>query len=39
EYKRKRKDGKEIWIQATYNPILDAQGKPYKIVKFALDVT
>ncbi|MDU8339466.1 PAS domain-containing protein, partial [Pseudomonas syringae pv. actinidiae] len=39
EYKRKRKDGKEIWIQATYNPIFDAQGKPYKIVKFALDVT
>nr|WP_024672119.1 PAS domain S-box protein [Pseudomonas syringae] len=39
EYKRKRKDGKEIWIQATYNPIFDAQGHPYKIVKFALDVT
>ncbi len=39
EYKRKRKDGKEIWIQATYNPIFDAQGKAYKIVKFALDVT
>ncbi|WP_426781486.1 methyl-accepting chemotaxis protein [Pseudomonas syringae] len=39
EYKRKRKDGREIWIQATYNPIFDAQGKAYKIVKFALDVT
>jgi methyl-accepting chemotaxis protein len=39
EYKRKRKDGKEIWIRATYNPILNAQGEPYKIVKFALDVT
>ncbi|MCD5993460.1 PAS domain-containing methyl-accepting chemotaxis protein [Pseudomonas sp. CDFA 602] len=39
EYKRLRKDGKEIWIQATYNPIFDAQGKAYKIVKFALDVT
>jgi methyl-accepting chemotaxis protein len=39
EYKRRRKDGKEIWIRATYNPILNAQGVPYKIVKFALDVT
>lgn len=39
EYKRRRKDGKEIWIRATYNPILNAQGEPYKIVKFALDVT
>lgn len=39
EYKRLRKDGKEIWIQATYNPIFDASGKPVKIVKFAVDVT
>jgi methyl-accepting chemotaxis protein len=33
------KAGKEIWIQATYNPIRDADGKPYKVVKFAPDVT
>lgn len=39
EYRRKRKDGKEIWIQATYNPILNSHGQPYKVVKFALDVT
>ncbi|GGM18412.1 methyl-accepting chemotaxis protein [Pseudomonas asuensis] len=39
EYKRKCKNGKEIWIRATYNPILNAKGEPYKIVKFALDVT
>lgn len=38
-YPRVRKDGKELWIQASYNPILDTQGKPYKVVKFALDVT
>ena len=39
EYKRFGKGGKEIWIQASYNPILDATGKPFKVVKFATDVT
>ena len=39
EYKRIRKDGGEVWIQATYNPMLDAEGKPYKVVKFATDTT
>lgn len=39
EYKRIGKGGKEVWIQATYNPILDPDGKPLKIVKFATDVT
>ena len=39
EYKRLGKRGKEIWIQASYNPILDLNGKPYKVVKFASDVT
>lgn len=39
EYKRLGKGGKEIWIQATYNPVLDASGKPVKIVKFATDIT
>ncbi|MFI5914836.1 PAS domain S-box protein [Dactylosporangium sp. NPDC051541] len=39
EYKRVGKDGREVWIQATYNPILDLDGRPYKIVKFASDVT
>ncbi|MGO7660591.1 chemotaxis protein, partial [Rhizobium ruizarguesonis] len=33
------KDGREIWIQAAYNPIVDADGKIYKVVKFATDVT
>ncbi|MGB3813786.1 MAG: PAS domain-containing methyl-accepting chemotaxis protein [Shinella sp.] len=37
-YKRLRKDGGEIWIQATYNPIVRG-GKPYKVVKFATDIT
>ena len=39
EYKRIGKGGKEVWIQASYNPILDLDGKPFKVVKFATDVT
>ena len=39
EYKRIGKGGKEVWIQASYNPIFDADGKPFKVVKFAIDVT
>lgn len=39
EYKRFGKNGKEIWIQASYNPILDKKGKPYKVVKFATDIS
>lgn len=39
EFKRIGKGGKEIWIQATYNPIFDEQGKVFRVVKFATDVT
>ena len=39
EYKRLGKGGKEVWIEASYNPVLDPQGKPVKVVKYALDVT
>jgi len=39
QYKRIGKGGKEIWIQASYNPILDVNGKPFKVVKYATDVT
>jgi methyl-accepting chemotaxis protein len=39
EYKRIGKNGKEVWILATYNPILDETGRPIKVVKFASDVT
>ena len=39
EYKRIGKGGKEVWIQASYNPIMDLNGKPFKVVKFATDVT
>ncbi|MEU4158343.1 PAS domain-containing methyl-accepting chemotaxis protein [Actinoplanes sp. NPDC026670] len=39
EYKRITKDGADVWLQATYNPILDADGRPAKVIKFAIDVT
>lgn len=39
EYRRVGKNGQDIWIQASYNPILGADGKPIKIVKFATDIT
>jgi methyl-accepting chemotaxis protein len=39
QYKRLGKGGREIWIQASYNPIMDASGKPFKVVKYATDIT
>ncbi|HEX6636803.1 MAG TPA: methyl-accepting chemotaxis protein, partial [Steroidobacteraceae bacterium] len=38
-YKRIAKGGREVWIQASYNPIPDLGGKPFKVVKYATDVT
>jgi methyl-accepting chemotaxis protein len=39
EYRRYGKGGREVWIQASYNPLIGADGKPYKVVKYATDVT
>ena len=39
EYMRIGKGGREVWIQASYNPIFDLNGKPYKVVKYATDIT
>jgi methyl-accepting chemotaxis protein len=39
QYKRIGKGGTEVWIQASYNPIMDADGKPFKVVKYATDIT
>lgn len=39
EFKRIAKSGKPIWIQATYNPLLDRSGKPFRVIKFAIDTT
>ena len=39
QYKRYGKNGKEVWIEGAYNPIIDPQGKVQKVVKFATDIT
>ena len=39
EFLRIAKSGKEVWLQATYNPLFDEDGKPYKVVKYASDIT
>ena len=38
-YCRKRRDGGDVWLQATYKPVMNAEGKPVKVVKLATDVT
>lgn len=39
QFMRVTRDGREIWIQATYNPVLDSKGRVTKVVKFAVDIT
>ncbi len=39
QFKRIGKGGKVVWIEASYNPIFDPDGKPYKVVKFATDIS
>ncbi|MFM9962425.1 MAG: methyl-accepting chemotaxis protein [Planctomycetaceae bacterium] len=39
EFKRIAKGRREVWIQATYNPVLDESGRPTRVVKYAADVT
>jgi len=39
EYKRIGKGGREVWIQASYNPVLDKSNKPYKVIKFATETS
>jgi methyl-accepting chemotaxis protein len=36
---RINRHGEPVWLEATYNPVLDEEGKPYRVVKFASDVT
>lgn len=38
-YQRVNKQGKDVWLESSYNPILDENGKPYKVVKYATDVS
>lgn len=39
EFNRITKDGRDVWIQATYTPIFDVNGNPFKVVKYATDIT
>jgi methyl-accepting chemotaxis protein len=39
QYKRVAKGGEEVWLQGSYNPILDKKGKPFKVVQYAVDIT
>ena len=39
KFKRIGKDNKEIWLEASYNPILDSNGRVYRVIKFATDIT
>ncbi len=39
EFQRFGKNGKQVWIQASYNPVLDAAGRVVKVVKFATDIS
>ncbi len=39
QYRRLGKGGREVWIEASYNPVSDASGNTYRIVKFATDIT
>ncbi len=39
EFRRIGKGGKEVWIQGSYNPILDVHGRPFKVVKYAVDIS
>ncbi|MNV41285.1 Biofilm dispersion protein BdlA [compost metagenome] len=39
QYLRLGKGGRQVWIEASYNPIFDAEGRPFKVVKYATDIT
>lgn len=39
KFRRMAKGAREIWLQATYNPVMDKHGRPYKVIKFAVDIT
>ena len=39
EFLRLGKSGRKIWLEATYNPVLGANGAPERVVKFATDIT
>jgi methyl-accepting chemotaxis protein len=38
-FRRKGKNGREVWVRASFNPLIDQNGKPWKVVKFASEIT
>ncbi len=38
-FQRPDGQGKAVWLEASYNPVLDPEGRPYKFIKFAADVS
>jgi methyl-accepting chemotaxis protein len=38
-FRRKGKNGREVWVRASFNPLIDQDGKPWKVVKFASEIT
>ncbi len=39
KFRRIAKGGREVWLEASYNPVLDEAGRPLKVVKLAVDIT
>jgi len=39
KFRRIAKGGREVWLQASYNPVLDGAGRPYRVIKLAVDIT
>jgi methyl-accepting chemotaxis protein len=39
EFRRRARDGREVWIQASYNPMFDHTGKKIGFIKFATEIT
>jgi methyl-accepting chemotaxis protein len=39
EYRKRARDGRDVWVQGVYNPILGADGKPFKVVAYLSDIT
>jgi methyl-accepting chemotaxis protein len=39
DYRKRRKDGSHVWVNAIFCPIVDADGKPYKVVGYLTDIT
>lgn len=39
QYRRRHRNGATVWLQASYNPVLNDEGRPYRVIKIATDIT